>query len=60
MGMVLRVTSGPHSGQAYLIDSPGSFTVGRSLRARFSMTAGSGALAGTFPGRQPAPPLSPR
>jgi serine/threonine-protein kinase len=38
MGIVLRVTSGPHSGQEYLIDQPGTFTVGRSARVPFSMT----------------------
>ena len=37
MAIVLRVSSGPHSGQEHLIDSPGTFTVGRSLRAQFSM-----------------------
>jgi len=38
MGIVLRVTSGPHSDQEYLIDRRGSFTVGRSSRAQFPMT----------------------
>jgi len=38
MGIVLRVTSGPHSDQEYLIDRPGTFTVGRASRAHFPMT----------------------
>jgi serine/threonine-protein kinase len=38
MGIALRVTSGPHAGQEYLIDHPGTFTIGRSARAQFSMT----------------------
>ncbi|MFI5457587.1 MAG: protein kinase [Isosphaerales bacterium] len=38
MAIVLRVTSGPHSDQEYLIERPGTFTVGRSSRAQFPMT----------------------
>jgi eukaryotic-like serine/threonine-protein kinase len=38
MAVVLRVTTGPHSGQEYVIDRADTFTVGRSLRASFPMT----------------------
>ena len=37
MGIVLRVTSGPHEGQEYRIDQSGRFVVGRSARAAFPM-----------------------
>ncbi len=37
MGVLLRVTIGPHSGQEYLIDRPELFTVGRSSRVQFPM-----------------------
>jgi serine/threonine-protein kinase len=38
MGVVIRVTSGPHSGQEYLVDRRQSFLVGRSSRVHFPMT----------------------
>ncbi len=38
MAVVLRVTTGPHSGQEYRIDREDTFTVGRSSRAHFPMT----------------------
>jgi len=38
MAVVLRVDSGPHAEQEYLIDRPGTFTIGRSSRAQFPMT----------------------
>jgi serine/threonine protein kinase len=37
MGVVLRVTSGPHTGQEHLLDQRGIFVVGRSSQAGFSM-----------------------
>jgi len=37
MGIVLRVTSGPHEGQEYRIDQNGRFVIGRSARAAFAM-----------------------
>jgi eukaryotic-like serine/threonine-protein kinase len=37
MGVVLRVTSGPHAGEEHLLDQPGLFVVGRSSQAGFSM-----------------------
>jgi eukaryotic-like serine/threonine-protein kinase len=39
MNIVLRVISGPHEGQEYLINQSGSFVVGRASRAAFPMTA---------------------
>ena len=41
MGIVLRVTSGPHQGQEYRIDESGRFVVGRSMRAAFPMAQDS-------------------
>ena len=38
MALVIRVTSGPHSGQEYLIDRRQAFMVGRSSRVHFPMT----------------------
>ena len=38
MAVVIRVTSGPHSGQEYLIDRRQTFMVGRSSRVHFPMT----------------------
>src|SRR5262245_53732731 len=38
MAVVIRVTSGPHSGQEYLIDRRQAFLVGRSSRVHFPMT----------------------
>ncbi len=38
MPVVFRVTSGPHLGQEYVIDHPGTLLVGRSSRVQFSMT----------------------
>jgi hypothetical protein len=38
MALVIRVTSGPHSGQEYLIDRRQTFMVGRSSRVHFPMT----------------------
>src|SRR5262245_46163935 len=38
MGVVIRVTSGPHSGQEYLVDRRQGFLVGRSSRVHFPMT----------------------
>jgi hypothetical protein len=38
MAMLIRVTSGPHSGEEYLIDRRQSFMVGRSSRVHFPMT----------------------
>ena len=38
MAVVIRVTSGPHSGQEYLIDRRQAFMVGRSSRVHFPMT----------------------
>jgi eukaryotic-like serine/threonine-protein kinase len=38
MAVVIRVTSGPHSGQEYLVDRRQSFLVGRSSRVHFPMT----------------------
>src|SRR3954452_4309096 len=37
MGVVLRVTSGPHEGQEHLLDHRGLVVVGRSSQAGFSM-----------------------
>jgi hypothetical protein len=37
MGIVLRVISGPYTGQECTIDRPGTFTVGRSSRVDFPM-----------------------
>jgi eukaryotic-like serine/threonine-protein kinase len=37
MGIVLRVTSGPHTGQEFLVDNCETFTVGRSSRVQFPM-----------------------
>ena len=37
MGIVLRVTSGPHTGQEFLVDRRETFTVGRSSRVQFPM-----------------------
>ena len=37
MGIILRVTSGPHTGQEYCIDIRDTFTVGRSTRVHFPM-----------------------
>ena len=37
MGVVLRVMSGPHTGQEHVLDHPGLFVVGRSSQAGFSM-----------------------
>jgi serine/threonine-protein kinase len=37
MGVVLRVMSGPHTGQEHFLDHPGLFVVGRSSQAAFSM-----------------------
>src|SRR4051794_8381177 len=37
MGIVLRVTSGPHEGEEHRIDQGGQFVVGRSTRAAFPM-----------------------
>jgi serine/threonine-protein kinase len=38
MAVLLRVTTGPHSGQEYRIDREDTFTIGRSSRAHFPMT----------------------
>ena len=38
MGIVLRVTAGPHDGQVFLIDEPGSYVVGRAARTAFPLT----------------------
>ncbi len=38
MALMIRVTSGPHSGQEYLIDRRQTFMVGRSSRVQFPMT----------------------
>ncbi len=38
MAVVIRVTSGPHAGQEYLIDRRQTFMVGRSSRVHFPMT----------------------
>ena len=38
MAVVIRVTSGPHSGQEYLVDHRQTFMVGRSSRVHFPMT----------------------
>jgi serine/threonine-protein kinase len=38
MAVVIQVTSGPHSGQEYLIDRRQTFMVGRSSRVHFPMT----------------------
>jgi hypothetical protein len=38
MAVVIRVTSGPHSGQEYLVDRRQTFMVGRSSRVHFPMT----------------------
>jgi serine/threonine-protein kinase len=38
MAVVIRVTSGPHSGQEYLVDRRQTFLVGRSSRVHFPMT----------------------
>src|SRR5262245_66370869 len=38
MAVVIRVTSGPHSGQEYLVDRRQAFLVGRSSRVHFPMT----------------------
>jgi serine/threonine-protein kinase len=38
MAVVIRVTSGPHSGQEYWIDRRQTFMVGRSSRVQFPMT----------------------
>ena len=37
MGIILRVTSGPHTGQEYTIELRDTFTVGRSSRVQFPM-----------------------
>lgn len=37
MGVLLRVTAGPHAGEEFVIDHVGSFMVGRSTRATFPM-----------------------
>ena len=37
MGIVLRVTSGPHTGQEFVVDRCDTFTVGRSSRVPFPM-----------------------
>ena len=37
MEVVLRVRSGPHSGQEFRLDHPDTFVVGRSSQARFPM-----------------------
>jgi eukaryotic-like serine/threonine-protein kinase len=37
MGIVLRVISGPHTGQEFLVDRTETFTVGRSSRVQFPM-----------------------
>jgi serine/threonine-protein kinase len=37
MGVVLRVSQGPHAAEEYLIDRDGAFTVGRSSRVQFPM-----------------------
>jgi len=37
MAIVLRVTAGPHAGQEHIIDRSNTCTVGRSMRAQFSM-----------------------
>jgi serine/threonine-protein kinase len=37
MGVVLRVSQGPHATEEYRIDRDGSFTVGRSSRVQFPM-----------------------
>ncbi len=38
MAVVIRVTSGPHTGQEYLLDRRQAFLVGRSSRVHFPMT----------------------
>jgi serine/threonine-protein kinase len=38
MGVVLRVTAGPHEGQEFLVDRPETITVGRSSKVKFAMT----------------------
>jgi serine/threonine-protein kinase len=38
MAVVIRVTSGPHTGQEYVIDRRQTFMVGRSSRVHFAMT----------------------
>lgn len=37
MGVVLRVTAGPHDGEEFVMDHPDSYTVGRSSKAKFAM-----------------------
>ncbi len=37
MGIVLRVTSGPHTGQEFCVEPRDTFTVGRSSRVHFPM-----------------------
>jgi eukaryotic-like serine/threonine-protein kinase len=37
MGIVLRVTAGPHTGQEFSVDRPETVTVGRSSRVHFSV-----------------------
>jgi eukaryotic-like serine/threonine-protein kinase len=37
MGIILRVTSGPHTGQEYCVDVRDTFTVGRASRVHFPM-----------------------
>jgi eukaryotic-like serine/threonine-protein kinase len=37
MGVVLRVTAGPHSGEEYCVELRDTFTVGRSSRVHFPM-----------------------
>src|ERR1700678_422083 len=37
MGIVLRVMSGPHSGQVFSIEQRDTFTVGRASRVHFPM-----------------------
>jgi hypothetical protein len=37
MGVVLKVTSGPHSGQEFSAEARDTFTIGRSSRAHFPM-----------------------
>ena len=55
MEVVLRVTSGPHAGQEYLIDQSGTFVVGRSSRVAFPMPEDLPALARAFPDRDQPP-----
>jgi serine/threonine-protein kinase len=41
MGIVLRVTAGPHEGHEYLIDQSGSYVVGRASTASFPVSRDS-------------------